>query len=49
MSSGWKFDEIDRMDMLGFLSVRAWQARRENQKKTPRRAYIDEVWPGLKP
>ena len=48
MSSGWKFDEIDRMDMLGFLSVRAWQARRENQKKTPRRAYIDEVWPDLK-
>ncbi len=48
MSSGWKFDEIDRMDMLGFLRVRAWQARRENQKKTPRRAYIDEVWPDLK-
>ena len=48
MSSGWKFDEIDRMDMPGFLSVRAWQARRENQKKAPRRAYIDEVWPDLK-
>ena len=48
MSSGWKIDEIDRMDMLGFLSVRAWQARRENQKKAPRRAYIDEVWPDLK-
>ena len=48
LSSGWKFDEIDRMDMLGFLRVRAWQARRENQKKTPRRAYIDEVWPDLK-
>lgn len=36
------------MDMLGFLSVRAWQARHENQKKIPRRAYIDEVWPDLK-
>ena len=39
-------DEIDRMDMLGFLKVRAWQARR---KKTPRQRYIDEVWTKMKP
>lgn len=40
--------EIDSMDMLGFLGVRAWSANREKQKKAPRRAYIDEVWPELK-
>ena len=48
MESGWKFDEIDRMDMLGFLRIRAWSAKRECQKKEPRRAFIDEVWPDLK-
>ena len=48
LEGGWRMSEIDSMDMLGFLSVRAWQARHENQKKTPRRAYIDEVWPDLK-
>ena len=35
-------DEIDRMDMLGFLKVRAWQARRKNS--APKRTFIDEVW-----
>ena len=48
MSSGWKFDEFDGMAMPGFQRVPARQARRENQKKAPRRAYIDEVWPDLK-
>ena len=43
MESGWKFDDIDQMDMLGFLRVRTWNAKREHQKKEPRRAYIDEV------
>ena len=42
-------DEIDRMDMRGFLRVRAWHARREQDKKKPRRRYIDEVWPEVKP
>ena len=41
--------EIDGMDMLGFLHIRAWNAKRERKKKEPRRAYIDEVWPKLKP
>ena len=49
MESGWKFDDIDRMDMLGFLSVRAWNAKREQGKKAPRQRYIDEVWTELKP
>ena len=42
-------DEIDRMDMPGFLRVRAWHARRKRDKKKPRRRYIDEVWPEVKP
>ena len=41
--------EIDQMDMLGFLKLRAWNASREKAKKEPRQAYIDEVWSGLKP
>lgn len=40
--------EIDDMDMLGFLRVRAHKARKEHggaQKNTaPKEAYIDEVW-----
>ena len=41
-------DEIDRMDMPGFLRIRAWNARREQDKAKPRRRFIDEVWPDLK-
>lgn len=41
--------EIDSMDMLGFLTVRAWKANQEKKKKEPRRAFIDEVWGNLKP
>lgn len=41
--------EIDSMDMLGFLTVRAWNARKEKKKKEPQRRFIDEVWSGLKP
>ena len=42
-------DEIDRMDLPGFLRIRAWNARREEEKKKPCRRYIDEVWPDVKP
>lgn len=40
--------EIDCMDMLGFLQIRAWNAKKEKKKKEPKPAYIDEVWPNLK-
>ena len=40
---------IDVMDMLGFLRLRAWDARREQEKKKPRHRFIDEVWPDVKP
>ena len=42
-------DEIDRMDMPGFLKIRAWNAKREQEKKAPHQRYIDEVWTELKP
>ena len=42
-------DEIDRMDMPGFLKIRAWNARQEQKKKEPRQRYIDEVWTEMKP
>ena len=49
MKNGWRMMEIDEMDMLGFLRLRAWDAQREHEKKKPRQRFIDEVWPGLKP
>lgn len=39
--------EIDEMDMLGFLRLRAWDAAREQKKREPKHAFIDEVWPNL--
>ncbi len=41
--------EIDEMDILGYLRVRAWHVKREQRKKQPVKRYIDEVWPTLKP
>ena len=49
LESGWRMKEIDEMDMLGFLKLRAWNARREKQKKQPQSRYIDEVWGNLRP
>lgn len=37
--------EIDQTDLLGFLHIRAWNARREKKKKEPKHRFIDEVWP----
>ena len=39
--------EIDDMDFLGFLRVRAWKAAREKVIPSTKRAFIDEVWPRL--
>ena len=49
MKNGWRMHEIDNMDMLGFLRLRAWDAQREHKKREPKKRFIDEVWPGLKP
>ena len=35
--------EIDEMDMLGFLRVRAWNAKRKAKKQESRRSTIDKV------
>lgn len=40
--------DIDGMDMLGFLRIRAWNAQQAAKKKQPRQAYIDQVWPSMK-
>lgn len=42
-------NEIDSMDMLGFLKIRAFNAKKQQKKKTKKPDYIDTVWPGLKP
>ena len=36
--------EIDHMDMLGFLHIRAWALRKA---KEPKRRYIDQIWSQL--
>ena len=38
--------ELDAMDMLGFLRLRAWDATREQEKKKPRQRFIDESLAG---
>ena len=35
MKNGWRMKEIDEMDMLGFLHLRAWDATREQGRKSP--------------
>ena len=49
LKSGWRMREIDEMDMLGFLRLRAWDAQQEKIKNTPRPGFIDQVWTNLKP
>ena len=39
--------EIDQMDMLGFLRLRAWDAKKEQKSLEPKPAFIDEVWPSM--
>ncbi len=41
MKNGWRMKEIDEMDVLGFLRLRAWNAKREHEKKKPRQRFID--------
>lgn len=36
--------DIDEMDVIGYLQVRQWEAKREKKKKEPKKAYIDQVW-----
>jgi hypothetical protein len=40
--------EIDGMDILGFLQMRAWDARREHASQEPKAAFIDQVWSNVK-
>ena len=41
--------DIDEMDMVGYIRLRAWNAVNEKRKNEPRPNTIDNVWPGLKP
>ena len=38
-------DDIDRMDMPGFLRIRAWALKKEKAPPKPMRRYIDQIWP----
>ena len=35
MKNGWRMMEIDGMDTLGFLRLRAWNACWEQEKRSP--------------
>ena len=41
--------EIDEMDLLGFLRIRVWNAKKKQEKAKPKQSYIDTVWPTVKP
>jgi hypothetical protein len=49
LKSGWRMQEIDQMDMLGFLRLRAWDAKREQKRLEPKNTFIDEIWPAMNP
>ena len=49
LKAGWRMQEIDGMDMLGFLRMRAWDAQREQKREQPKPGYIDQLWPSIKP
>ncbi len=49
LENGWRMKDIDEMDMVGYIRLRAWNANREKEKNAPRPNTIDNVWPGLKP
>lgn len=46
MKNGWKMKDIDEMDFIGFLKVRAWQLNWDRRSK---KTTIDKAWPGLRP
>lgn len=39
--------EIDQMDFIGFLRVRAWKAAPTKVSSSVKKSFIDEVWPQL--
>ena len=41
--------EIDEMDMLGFLRVRAWNASKKKKASEPKKGFIDKAWPTVRP
>ena len=45
LHAGWRMHEIDGMDMLGYLKVRAWDSNKKKKKAEPKRRFIDEIWP----
>ena len=47
LKAGWRMHEIDQMDMLGFLKVRAWDAQKEQKHLEPKNTFIDEIWPAM--
>ena len=49
LESDWRMAEIDQCDLLGFLRVRAWAARKKANDSKSRPSTIDVVWPELKP
>ena len=49
LEADWRMQEIDDMDMLGFLRIRAWKAKKKENKKAPQHNTIDLVWPRLRP
>jgi len=46
LDAGWRMKEIDDMDMIGYMKVRLWKAKKNAQ---PKKAYIDQVWPSVRP
>ena len=46
LKAGWKMQEIDEMDFIGFMQVRSWDLTREKGDiSTPDgKVYIDDIF-----
>ncbi len=44
LESGWAMVQIDEMDLLGYIRLVAWKARK---KQEPRLTTIDQLWPWM--
>lgn len=49
LEAGWRMKDIDDMDMPGYLRILAWKAKKEHEKKKPKKRCIDEAWKALCP
>ena len=49
LEGGWRMTEIDQADLLGYLRIQAWNAKKKHPTEEQSKAFIDTVWPSVRP